>query len=215
MESQFWIKAWQEGRTGFHQADFHPKLLEYFPKLNPQKGQKILVPLCGKSKDLLWLASQGLQVHGVELYEEAVKAFFQENALAAPQVTRAQDFVRYSLGNITINCGDFFKFQANGDYDYIYDRAALVALPAPMRKNYAQVIKRALKKNGHYLLVVYEYDQSKIEGPPFSVDAAEIHELYSDAFEIELRESKASTNDGPRLTALGEDLQQKVYLLKR
>lgn len=50
MDSQFWITAWHEGRTNFHQADFHDKLLEYFPQLNPIKGQRVLVPLCGKSK---------------------------------------------------------------------------------------------------------------------------------------------------------------------
>jgi thiopurine S-methyltransferase len=55
VDSQFWIAAWNEGRTTFHQGDYHDKLSEYFPQLNPEKEQGVLVPLCEKSKDLLWL----------------------------------------------------------------------------------------------------------------------------------------------------------------
>ena len=69
MEKEFWINAWNTGRTAFHQGKFHEKLTEFFPSLKPQKGQRVLVPLCGKSVDMLWLQNQGLSVHGVELHE--------------------------------------------------------------------------------------------------------------------------------------------------
>ncbi len=38
MEPQFWIKAWNEGRTAFHQGEVHEKLLKYFPELHPRQG---------------------------------------------------------------------------------------------------------------------------------------------------------------------------------
>ena len=214
MDAKFWIDAWNEGKTNFHQQAYHPKLTEYFPKLNPQEGQKVLVPLCGKSKDLLWLHEMKLKVHGIELYDQAVEDFFKENKLSDFKKTQDLDFKNYTYQNILISCGDFFKLSANNSFDLVYDRAALVALPPEMRKNYAQVIKRSLKMGGKYLLISYEYDQSKLDGPPFSVDEAEIHELYQDKFSIKLIESKQSTNEGSRLAALGS-LKQTVYILEK
>ena len=41
----------------------------------------ILVTLCGKSLDLLWLCEQGHDVVGVELSEIAVKQLFEENGI--------------------------------------------------------------------------------------------------------------------------------------
>ncbi len=214
MDSQFLIKAWNEGRTNFHQEDYHDKLTEYFLQLNPGKGQRVLVPLCGKSKDLLWLHGLNLHVHGIELHDQAVESFFAENELSPLTKTHEEDFIRYTHENIVISCGDFFKLNKNGTYDFIYDRGALVALPSAMRKSYAQVIKQSLKKGGKCLLIVYEYDQSKMDGPPFSVDINEIHELYEDQFTIKLMESKKPTKEGPRLSSL-DGLKQKVYILEK
>ena len=155
-----------------------------------------------------------LKVHGIELYDQAVEDFFKENKLSDFKKTQDLDFKNYTYQNILISCGDFFKLSANNSFDLVYDRAALVALPPEMRKNYAQVIKRSLKMGGKYLLISYEYDQSKLDGPPFSVDEAEIHELYQDKFSIKLIESKQSTNEGSRLAALGS-LKQTVYILEK
>jgi thiopurine S-methyltransferase len=214
MDAKFWKKAWNEGRTAFHQRDFHEKLTEFFSRLQPQSGEKVLVPLCGKSKDLLWLHELNLHVHGVELHDQAVEAFFSENKLSPVKKTQNRNFTRYNYGNIFIRCGDFFKLDENDIYDLIYDRAALVALPQTMRQDYAQVIKKAVKKNGRYLLIVYEYDQTKLDGPPFSVAADEIRDLYEDQFAISLVESTAPRNEGARLSSL-ESLRQKVYILEK
>jgi hypothetical protein len=42
MDAQFWINAWNEGRTGFHQEKYNEKLIKYFPLLNLEKGQRFL-----------------------------------------------------------------------------------------------------------------------------------------------------------------------------
>jgi thiopurine S-methyltransferase len=214
MDAQFWIDAWNTGRTAFHQAAFNDKLTTFFPQLNPQKGQKVLVPLCGKSKDMLWLQNLGLQVHGVELYEDAVKAFFSENGLSPVVKAQNASFTHYNHAQIVLSCGDFSKLNAIEKYDLVYDRAALVALPAPMRKAYAQVVTQALKTGGKYLLVVYDYDQTQMDGPPFSVRTQEVHELYKDRFKIELLEREKPANEGPRLGAV-DGLELKVYRLEK
>ena len=214
MDAAFWIKSWLEGRTGFHQSHFNDKLTEYFPRFDPEKGQKVLVPLCGKSKDLIWLHGQGLRVHGVELHEQAVVSFFTENQLAPVQKHQDKDFVHYAWENIVVSCGDFFKLNEHGTCDFVYDRAALVALPQAMRKDYVRVIKGALKPGGKCLLIAYEYDPSQMEGPPFSIGVSEIHELYQDAFTIQQIESARPAKEAPRLAAVGS-LKQTVYVLQK
>ncbi len=215
MDSQFWIKAWNEGRTAFHQDKVHEKLLQYFKELNPKDGQKVLVPLCGKTKDLVWLHDQKLQVHGVELHEGAVKAFFTENQLSPVNKSQDHNYSQYSFKNILISQGDFFKLEGVAVYDLIYDRASLVALPAPMRKDYALVLTRVLKSKGKSLLIVYDYDQDKLDGPPFSVGDKEVRDLFEKSFSIKLLESKPALQEGSRLSSLGDGIKQNVYLLEK
>src|SRR5262245_59121497 len=107
MDPQFWIDRWIEGNTPFHRETYHEKLLEYFPRFDPRAGQRVLVPLCGKSKDLLWLHGLGLKVHGVELSEKAVEAFFTENKLNSVTKTQDKNFIHYCQENLKISCGNF------------------------------------------------------------------------------------------------------------
>ncbi len=213
MDSEFWIKAWNEGRTNFNQKSYNEKLLQYFPLLNPEKNQKVLVPLCGKAKDILWLQSLGLQVRGVELYDKAVKEFFSENNLPF-EIDHGPQYTNYNSGSVVISCGDFFKLGEENSYNLVYDRAALVALPKEMRKDYATVVAKAMKPGAKYLLIVYEYDQTKLEGPPFSVSEKEVHGLYENEFTIKLMENQRSANEGERLSAT-LSLTQKVYILQK
>jgi thiopurine S-methyltransferase len=214
MDSEFWIKAWNEGRIGFHQQTFNDKLIQYFPLLNPSEGQRVLVPLCGKTKDLLWLHKLKLHIRGVELHDEAVRSFFYENQLLPVNRSEDSNFTHYTYQEITISMGDFFKLDEEESFDLIYDRAALVALPFLLRRKYARIIKKSLKKGGKCLLIVYEYDQSKMEGPPFSVNETEIRELYEDQFSIELLESERPSTEGSKLSSL-DDLKQNIYILER
>ena len=214
MDAQFWINAWNDGRTNFHQSDFNAGLLKYFPSLNPQKNQTVLLPLCGKSKDMLWLQGQGLKVHGVELYQRPVEEFFSENKLTPPTKTHDEDFFHYSSENITLSSGDFFKLPITTQYDFVYDRAALVALPETMRRDYAQKIIKLTRLGGKCLLITYEYDQEKLEGPPFSVVADEVKELFLSGFNIQLLESSDEKREGPRFSQL-DKLVQKVYALEK
>src|SRR5690348_16253628 len=81
MEADFWLQRWQEGRTGWHRDAVMPLLEQHWPALGVPHGTRVLVPLCGKSLDMAWLASQGLRVRGVELSPLAIETFFTEQAL--------------------------------------------------------------------------------------------------------------------------------------
>jgi len=74
--------------------------------------------------------------------------------------------------------------------DAIYDRAALVALPRDMRPAYAAHLA-AISRNAPQLLIAFDYDQAQLAGPPFCVDADEIHALYDRHYRVALVERVA------------------------
>src|SRR5450830_150029 len=93
MDSQFWRERWARNQIGFHLPEVNPYLQRHWPLLALAQGAKVLVPLCGKSLDLVWLASQGHRVLGVELSEQAVDAFFSEQGLTPRICQRGVDRV--------------------------------------------------------------------------------------------------------------------------
>ena len=181
MDADFWLKRWQDGATGFHMTRVTPLLGKYWPSLNLPAGSRVLVPLCGKSLDMVWLASQGYRVLGVELAPTAVSQFFDEQKLQAA-LHETSLGRHYVAGNIEIICTDIFNVNAEtlATCAGVYDRAALVALPSDMRADYVRHVYPALAPNYRGLLLTLEYDQSAMEGPPFSVAAAEIQSLFQD-----------------------------------
>ena len=134
MDEDFWQQRWARNEIGFHLNEVNPYLQQFWPALNVAPGAQVLVPLCGKSLDMLWLAEQGYRVLGVELAQAAVEAFFSEQGLVA-DIDQVGAFRRYRSGAIEVLCGDFFSLTAADllECRALYDRAALIALPAPMR----------------------------------------------------------------------------------
>lgn len=64
MEPEFWHKRWSSNQIGFHLPEVNPYLQRFWPQLGLAQGSRVLVPLCGKSLDLLWLADQGIRCWG-------------------------------------------------------------------------------------------------------------------------------------------------------
>jgi thiopurine S-methyltransferase len=176
MEIKDWLSRWESGQTGWHQADGSAALRKFWPRLAP--GSRVLVPLCGKSPDILWLAEQGYEVTGVELSEVAARAFFAEADIRFEVIKSAGfKWFRGLDKQLAIACGDYFKF-ADRPFDALYDRASLVALPPDMRVLYIQHTKRLLKEGAVQLLITLEYNQSKAGGPPFSVLPDEVKSYW-------------------------------------
>lgn len=173
-----WLSRWREGRIGWHEAGGNAALRRHWPSIPP--GRQVLVPLCGKSVDMVWLAERGLAVTGVELSATAVEAFFAEQRLTA-SVERRAPFDVYTASEIPVAlwCGDFFDFTETG-FDALYDRGALVALPPDLRPRYAERLKRLLRPGADRLILTLEYDQARVPGPPFSVPAREILGYWPD-----------------------------------
>jgi len=182
LEHSFWYNVWEEGELGFNQIKAHPSLKNFFPKL--ASGARVLVPLCGKSIDMLWLAEQGYSVTGIELVEDAVIEFFEENQIAFNKTQDNQLAIYQATDlDITLVAGDFFSFSSE-PFDALYDRAALVALPDSMRADYVNHCRRLLKENARVHLVVFDYDTSVMDGPPFSLPIECVHQIWGDQIKL-------------------------------
>ena len=205
MEPTFWIDRWREGRIAFHEGAPNTFLVKHHTQL---AGPRVLVPLCGKTEDLAFLAGQGHEVIGVELVEDAVRAFFAEHA-ATPDIATRGAATAYTAGTITILAGDFFAIRPSevGAIDAIYDRAALIALPAPTRRRYVEHLRTLAPAGTRVLLVTLEYPQDAAEGPPFSVPEDEVRALYASAA---LVDDRAAT--GGRLVERGIPVRERCYV---
>lgn len=187
MEPQFWHERWAINQIGFNQGEVNPYLKQFWPELNLKAGERVLVPLCGKSIDMAWLVDQRAQVVGVELSEKAVQDYFAERR-QQPAIEQRGGFTVYSHGNCEIWCGDFFALKASdiGNCTALYDRAALIALPSDMRWRYVEQLNRILSADCRGLLVSLDYEQAEIDGPPFSVSEEEVMQLLSPEWRVKL-----------------------------
>lgn len=217
MDRDFWLARWRENRIGFHQETINPHLQAHIAALELEKGDQVFVPLCGKSLDMLWLRERGYRVLGVEISALAVRAFSEENKLALTVETR-EHFSVYRAEGIEIYCGDMFDLTPadTASVAGVYDRAAIIAFPAELRRRYARHLRALLPPPARLLMVTLEYDQQEMQGPPFSVEASEIQILFADGFLVHELGSKDKLHvAGPsRYKAQGlSRLTERVYLL--
>ncbi len=184
MEAGFWHQKWERGDIGFHQSTVNPFLARHFHALALPANSRVFLPLCGKTVDIAWLLAHGYRVAGAELSEMAIRELFQ-SLNVVPTLTEEGNLIRYSGPDIDVFVGDFFALSGEqlGAVDAIYDRAALVALPLEMRQQYALHLMK-ISHVAPQLLISYEYDQSRIDGPPFSVTGNEIQQHYAGAYHI-------------------------------
>lgn len=217
MEADFWLERWQEGRTRFHRDDVMPLLRQHWAVLALPADSRVLVPLAGKSLDMRWLAEQGFRVLGAELSPLAVAQFFEENALTPTQSDQI-DGRHFVAGNIEVVCGDVFALETASlaNCSAVYDRAALIALPAEMRRRYVNEVYGRLPLGCQVLLITLEYPQAEKAGPPFSVDAAEVQALFSPQWSIEEIDRRDILAQEPAFQAEGVTaLATAVYHLRR
>lgn len=204
--SEMWLQRWDEGRTGWHEDEGNAALKQHWPALNP--GARVLVPLCGKAQDLLWLAQQGYAVCGVELSSKAIELFFSENGIDHDVVSHAST-VEYRARDMDLSlfCCDYFEF-FSPRFDALYDRGALVALPEAMRGAYVAHTRDLLQQNAYQLLITLEYDQSVVAGPPFAVMPGDVHQLWPDLRRVDVRED--IENSPPKFRQAGLESMSEV-----
>jgi len=217
MEPKFWQERWARNQLGFHLPEVNPYLERHWPSLALAEGAKVLVPLCGKSLDLMWLATQGHRVLGVELSEQAVEAFFSEQSLT-PRITQRGVFTVYQADLIEVWCGDFFALDAEvlADCTAVYDRAALIALPPLMRSQYTEQLNNMVRPGCQGLLITLDYDQTQKAGPPFAVTDEEVKVLLGAHWSLQVIEKQDILGESWKFVQDGvTGLDERVYRVAR
>jgi thiopurine S-methyltransferase len=217
MQPEFWKQRWAEGQIGWHQHEVDRLLNKHWSALGLAAGSSVLVPLCGKSLDMAWLASAGHPVMGVELSGLACATFFAEQGLEPTEYQRGA-FTVMSAPDISLWCGDVFALEGAdlADVAAVYDRAALIALPPELRQRYVDEVYAQLPAGCSGLLITLEYPQAEKAGPPFSVDEDEVRQLFEPAWQVDQLERRDILASEPRFAEAGVgSLHTVVYRLRK
>lgn len=182
-------------------AALRSQLRANFSLVSGGKLRRVLVPLCGKTVDMMWLVQQGHTVVGVEGVKQAIVEFMQEHDLTFTVEKLPGDVDVFSAldGKLRIVRGDLFSpalsAEVVGPVDCAWDRGSLVAVDPSQREAYAAKLISLLQPGATALVEVVRYDQSEMDGPPFSVTDAHMRHLYSRRFAEVTRIHKWSSLD--------------------
>lgn len=214
-DNALWQQCWRDNDTEFHQKTVNSALIRFWATLGLSPDDRIFVPLCGKSLDLLWLASQGHRVVGVELSPIAVRAFFKASRMQ-PARRKQGKFTLWQSGRIDILCGDLFDLTADdlGNVAAIFDRASLTALPEDIRHAYLAQLRKIVPAACKILLLTTEEpDSDETQDQPFAI-ADEISSLYARAYDIDLShvESLFEADADPLIKTLVR-IEHKAYVM--
>lgn len=210
LDIDFWHRRWHDHNIGFHEGQPNALLVRHLARLSLEEGNRLFLPLCGKTHDIAFLLSQGFSVVGVELSAIAIDELFEELG-TQPKVDEYSSFRHYSAPNIEVFVGDFFDLDTPllGKIDAVFDRAALVALPLQMRQAYSQKLQ-LLSPLAKQLLIVFDYHQTLLNGPPFSISRSEVLAHYGDNYQcLELEQQDCSALFGNKL-----EVAERAYLLE-
>lgn len=174
MEKVFWQKKWDSDQIGFHQSDYNASMLMYFTEYSNQ-NKHVLIPLAGKSKDIIWFLNNGFKVTAIEIIPKAVDDFFKESNLEFKKIRNT-----YTSNNLTFIIGDIFKDIPLEEFDFIYDRASIIALPSETRLNLVEIYKELINKSTKLYSIFINYDQAQMDGPPFAIDKETFKNYFKD-----------------------------------
>lgn len=218
MEHEFWHTRWAKGEIGFHEGSVNKYLHDHWPEFTGDRTDAVLVPLCGKAHDMWWLHDRGHPIIGVELSEVACKDFFEEAGEKA-QVQPGKPFIRFRHDDLELWCGDFFQLVPEDlrHIRQVYDRAALIALPPDMRRDYVRHLTTVTPDNLQILLITLDYDGNAMQGPPFNVSDEEVHRLYGEDYDIHHVLTNEMGRDSPfaKRKGLQNGATESIFYLKK
>lgn len=215
MDASFWHRCWENNTIGFHQETVHPFLIEHLAQRIKTTDKRVFVPLCGKTLDMYWLAEK-LDVVGAELSDVACRDFFADQQIV-PQQDKVGKFTRFHVKNIELWQGDFFHLAAEQfpQFDWIYDRAAIIALPVSLQKQYVEHLTRFLGTSTQLMLISLEFPEHELSGPPFPVFRQDIEHLF-DGFDIQcIGQRELPNKQFAQRTFNVSYLTERVYIIQQ
>lgn len=160
-----WEKDWTTDNPEFHFKEVNSMLIKQHNEFTAGRNNlRILVPLCGKSLDMVWLADQGHTVVGVELIRKGIEAFLRDNKLTHREepITLGPEIqgtiFKVNEKDISLfECSIFdFSFEVAGrQFDCIWDRGSMTAINMMKEERltqYRDIMLACLKPDGRYFL---------------------------------------------------------------
>lgn len=205
MANDHWAQRWADRNTPWHRPEVHPDLISRAGELLGDSRRRVLVPLCGKTLDVSWLAAQGHHVIGVELIETGIRELCKEQGIDAA-VADEGAFRTYRAPDIDLYVGDLFDLSPDiiGDVDCIWDRGSMVALPPDQRGAYTAALRELSGPDTRMLLSAVSYDSSVMTGPPWPVPREDVEHCYAGCA-IEILRQQDVIAESPRWQELGHE----------
>ena len=160
----------------------------------------ILVTLCGKSPDLVWLCEKGYDVVGCELSVKAVEQLFENKVLGRKIAHEVKDegeiktFTATDGKKLKVYVGDFFgplSPDLTGTFDCIWDCHGIISVPADLRAQYAEKVSKFLKPGGRMLFSTLACDADPKDKKTAPISPSILAELFPD-FTVEVLENPES-----------------------
>jgi thiopurine S-methyltransferase len=216
MELSYWQSRWQKGNTGWHMDTVYPPLPHLWNQIGMNSDTRVLVPLCGKSLDLLWLTDHCDTVTGVDISPKALQHVMQKHSESFIKDT-SHGFTIYRSDSLVLWEGDFAKLPSDQipPQNLIYDKASIIALPPEKRQRHAEKMIELSSFNTQILIQIFEYDQNEMNGPPFSVEEQELKRLFGNQFKLKClhEQSKLEELQKFKQRGLSSHLIEKIFHL--
>ena len=163
----FWDTRFRDGVTPWDAGEFPARLQKY---LMGKTAGRVLIPGCGTGYEVRLFAERGWEVLAIDFSEAALEAARRELGHLANRVRQA----------------DFFRLQ-EGQFDLVYERAFLCALPRPRWPDWGKRMAELVRSGG--ALAGFFYLDDNQRGPPFGTTRDGLKALRGEAFELVAEET--------------------------
>lgn len=188
----FWSERYASGETRWDRGEASPALVEW-DLTEELKGQRVLIPGCGRGWEVDELAAAGADVIAVDVVEVVLDSLherLEENALEAELLLE-----------------DVLALELEDPVDAIYEQTCLCALDPDDRVAYESKLHRWLKPGGRLYALFMQTDGKP--GPPWHCDLDDMRDLFPED-RWEWQESEPLGIDHPAgLTELGVILTRR------
>jgi SAM-dependent methyltransferase len=160
---EFWDARYATGETPW---DFHgvPAALKAF--LKTSGAGSVLIPGCGAGYEVRTFHEAGWQVTAIDFSPVAVERARSELGVLESCVVQ----------------GDFFAHDFGRNFDVIYERTFLCALPPDLRPAYVDRMTQLLRPGGK-LVGIFLYGE-QAEPPPYPLSSEKARELFKEKFSL-------------------------------
>jgi len=212
-----WARGWRSNNTPWVSAASDDLLESFLPRLRRLLPTgRAFIPLCGNSRSVRRLYDEGYEVAGIEYVPKAIRSLIGNHFPRHRFRARRDPPGRvHTARRIVLYEHDLFTFQERECFDFIYDRASLIAIAPGSRRRYAAILARALKPGGLMMIVAFTAAGGRISGPPFPITEAEIRRLFP-AFTLVTRRVRRVKWLEERFTRQGvTDIRETMVVLKK